>query len=171
MITRVTEANSAAAVAAMTRLEQQLFGTGAWSEQAVINELHAPYRTYMVSTTDHDDVNGYAGFFSNGEDAEIMTIGVDTAYQRQGLGRQLLNALVDEARAQGLHRMLLEVRADNAPARALYDSFGFTPMGVRKHYYQPDDVDAITMSYEIEPRIVGFTSSHANENHTGEERA
>jgi len=54
--------------------------------------------------------------------------------------------------------MLLEVRVDNVPALALYERFGFTRMGLRKRYYQPEGIDAYTMSLDLEPRVVGFSA-------------
>ncbi len=32
-------------------------------------------------------------------------------------------------------------------------------MGLRKRYYQPEGVDAYTMSLDLRPRIVGFAAS------------
>lgn len=103
-----------------------------------------------------DAIRGYAGFWYDGEDAEIMTIGVAKAHQRQGIAAGLLAALIDRAREQGARRMLLEVRVDNEPALALYRRFGFTRMGLRKRYYQPEGIDAYTMSLDLVPRTVGF---------------
>ena len=62
------------------------------------------------------------------------------------------------AREQGAKRMLLEVRVDNTPALALYERFGFAKMGLRKRYYQPEGIDAYTMSLDLKPRVVGFAA-------------
>ena len=70
----------------------------------------------------------------------------------------MLQALVDEAKRQGASRMLLEVRVDNDPALALYQRFGFERMGLRKRYYQPEGIDAYTMSLDLKPRVVGFAA-------------
>lgn len=159
MIIDITKENYEQYLPAIVTLEQELFPSGAWSEEMFRSELTAPYRSYVVNLEDDGEVSGYAGFFSNGEDAEIMTIAVAKKHQRQGLGRSLLGALFYRAQLQNLTRMLLEVRVDNEPALALYEGVGFERMGVRKHYYQPEDVDAYTMSYEFKPRVVGFTAS------------
>lgn len=45
--------------------------------------------------------------------------------RRHGLGRRLMNACADHARAMGCGKLTLEVNTDNAPARALYRSLGF----------------------------------------------
>jgi ribosomal protein S18 acetylase RimI-like enzyme len=42
-----------------------------------------------------------------------------------GLGRRLLQAVLDAAAAEGCSAVSLEVRRDNAPARGLYASLGF----------------------------------------------
>ena len=56
--------------------------------------------------------------------------------------------------------MLLEVRVDNTPALALYERFGFGQNGnCAKRYYQPEGIDAYTMSLDLEPRIVGFAAA------------
>lgn len=104
-------------------------------------------------------MRGYAGFWYDGDDAEIMTIGVGRRFQRQGIAASLMEALIARAREQGAKRMLLEVRVDNTPALALYKRFGFAKMGLRKRYYQPEGIDAYTMSLDLEPRIVGFAAA------------
>ena len=106
-------------------------------------------------------IRGYAGFWYDGEDAEIMTIGVAKAHQRQGIAAAMLACLVGKAREQGARRMLLEVRVDNEPALALYRRFGFERMGLRKRYYQPEGIDAYTMSLDLAPRVVGFQPATA----------
>ena len=95
------------AVGQIAALEKDLFGRGAWSEQSVRQEFHAPARTYLldiegdaVQTAD-PVVRGYAGYWYDGDDAEIMTIGVGRPYQRQGIAAALLETLIVSARRQG----------------------------------------------------------------------
>lgn len=117
-------------------------------------------------------IRGYAGYWYDGDDAELMTIGVAKDAQRQGIAARLLEALISRARAQGAARMLLEVRVDNEPALALYRRFGFERMGLRKRYYQPGNIDAYTMSLDLnpdEPRVVGFQSSQSISQQQGEQ--
>ena len=158
MIVNVTELDVRQARQAFAALERELFAGSAWSENAIRQELAAPARTYLMDV-DGGTIRGYAGFWYDGDDAELMTIGVGSAYQRQGIASALLQRLIDEAKRQGARRMLLEVRVDNDAALALYQHFGFTRLGLRKRYYQPEGVDAYTMSLDLQPRVVGFQSN------------
>lgn len=54
--------------------------------------------------------------------------------------------------------MLLEVRVDNDPALALYRRFGFARMGLRRRYYQPENVDAYTMSLDLHRAMTTMTT-------------
>jgi ribosomal protein S18 acetylase RimI-like enzyme len=62
-----------------------------------------------------------------------LGMGVRKEYRRKGLGRRLLEAALDKARAKGLERIELEVYASNAPAVALYQRAGFTVEGMKKN--------------------------------------
>ena len=72
-------------------------------------------------------------------EAEILTVAVNPAWQRHGVGRDLLRAhLADVVRA-GAATVFLEVDADNAAALALYARFGFVKVGERAGYYRRAD--------------------------------
>lgn len=123
-------------------LERQLFPTDSpWTEEMFWAEL--AQRHHYVVIRDGAKVVGYAGLAAvDMDEAEVRTIGVDPAHQGRGLGRQLLDDLLDAA---GGARVMLEVRTDNEPARTLYESVGFTTLGIRRHYYQPSGADAYVM--------------------------
>jgi hypothetical protein len=62
-----------------------------------------------------------------------------------------MNELIAEAGRRGANRLFLEVRADNPVAIGLYRALDFREVGVRAGYYQPDNVDALTMRLEPVP--------------------
>ncbi|TNF62735.1 MAG: ribosomal-protein-alanine N-acetyltransferase [Burkholderiales bacterium] len=68
-------------------------------------------------------------------EVHLLNITVSPEHRRQGWARFLLDALVLWSRGQGAQQLWLEVREGNAPARALYLSYGFTEVGIRKGYY------------------------------------
>jgi ribosomal protein S18 acetylase RimI-like enzyme len=55
----------------------------------------------------------------------ICNVVVEDAYRGQGIGRQLVEAAIDEALQLGAEGVLLQVHRDNAPALQLYISLGF----------------------------------------------
>jgi aminoglycoside 6'-N-acetyltransferase I len=52
----------------------------------------------------------------------IDEMGVSAAYQRRGIGTQLLNLLLDQARALGCKEAWVATEKENTPARSLYAS-------------------------------------------------
>ncbi|MBP1612417.1 MAG: ribosomal-protein-alanine N-acetyltransferase [Acidobacteria bacterium] len=76
---------------------------------------------------------------------EIQSVAVRPRARGRGLGRALVRALLERARAARAERADLEVRAGNAAAIALYASEGFVPVGRRRRYYG-DGEDALLMS-------------------------
>jgi ribosomal protein S18 acetylase RimI-like enzyme len=57
----------------------------------------------------------------------IHDIAVRPEARGKGIGRELLKAVEEDARALGCCKVTLEVRADNLRAQALYKSVGFQP--------------------------------------------
>jgi ribosomal-protein-alanine N-acetyltransferase len=87
-------------------------------------------------------------------EAEVLTLAVDPAARRRGLGRALVDAALGAARMAGAEAMFLEVAHDNAPAIGLYQAAGFTTAGTRRGYYQrgPEPAaDALVMRRELGP--------------------
>jgi len=69
------------------------------------------------------------------DEAEVLTLAVDPAAQRRGVGRALLRQGMATARERGAKAMFLEVAAGNTPAQALYAVAGFALVGRRPRYY------------------------------------
>jgi [ribosomal protein S18]-alanine N-acetyltransferase len=127
-------------------LEAQLFpGDDPWPAVAFLRELESKHIHYVAARAD-GTVVGYAGISRLGRkppyEYEIHTIGVDTEFQGHGIGRGLLDQLLAIAAGDPI---FLEVRTDNAAAIGLYESVGFTRIGVRKRYYRASGADAYTM--------------------------
>ena len=85
--------------------------------------------------------------------AHVADLGLMVAAdaRRQGVGRALLEAAVEWARASGVRKLELHVFPWNEPAIKLYERFGFEREGFRKgHYHRAGaDVDAVLMAYVI----------------------
>lgn len=128
-------------------LEKMLFtGDDPWGPEAFLDALAAGHY-YLAARVDGVLV-GYAGLAREGDEAEIHTLAVDPAYQRQGIGRALLRALLEHACGA---TVFLEVRTDNEAAIQLYRSEGFEVIGMRRGYYRPSGADAFTMRRQTQP--------------------
>ena len=76
-----------------------------------------------------------------------VTFYVDPAFHRRGVGRRLLAALIERARARKLHALIAWIEAGNEASRALVRSFGFEEVGREreagyKHGRWLDGIDA-----------------------------
>lgn len=139
----------------LVELESELFGDGAWSRWMLREELTGPARFYVgieLPVTGADDdvpdaarLVAYAGTWTDGIDSQVMTIGVASSYQGLGLGRHLLHTLLEHERGRRTQQLFLEVRVDNERAIRMYEQAGFERLGLRRGYYQPENVDALTM--------------------------
>lgn len=150
-------------------LETCIFREQAWHRQELRFELSALSRTYLV-WDGQGAILGYGGYWSGERDAELMTIGVLPEVRHRGIAGSLLARLIAEADREGLQRMSLKVRVDNTAAIELYQGFGFSQSGLCKGYYQPEDVDAWTMTRPLSSVGPGPVGSVSNNLLNGQER-
>jgi [ribosomal protein S18]-alanine N-acetyltransferase len=137
-------------IAELMPYEIEMFGTEAWSASSYRDELaDTRYRFYVVALGDDGELLGWAGIRVIDAEAEILTVGVIPSARRHGLGRDLLHALLDEARRREAREVFLEVRADNDGAQKLYETEGFSVLGRRLGYYDHGRMDAVTMRLEL----------------------
>jgi GNAT superfamily N-acetyltransferase len=62
----------------------------------------------------------------NEKEFEVAKMAVEPSYQGAGIGRRLLQAVIEEARRADAHRLYLETNHVLTPAIRLYQSLGFT---------------------------------------------
>lgn len=148
-------------------LEYDLFPEDAWSPGMFWSELAhargpAATRRYVVAETPEGRIVGYAGLAAAGGLGDVQTIGAARDQWGTGLGSRLLTDLLQHATAFECEEVLLEVRVDNPRAQKLYERFGFEPVGFRRGYYQPGNVDALVMRLSLldGPHGQGRTEIH-----------
>jgi ribosomal-protein-alanine N-acetyltransferase len=108
-----------------------------WSEAMFEGCLRAGYR--LDGAFDHGRLLGYSVAMAVLDEWHLLNLCVDPFVQRRGVGRFLLERLLDSARADRVSAVILEVRAGNHAAIALYQSAGFADIGHRKAYYPAPD--------------------------------
>jgi ribosomal-protein-alanine N-acetyltransferase len=108
---------------------------------------------------DRGEIRGYAILMPAVDEAELLNIGVAAAQQRKGLGRMILNEMLQTARAMNMKRVFLEVRPSNVAAIALYRRTGFDLIGARRGYYQDANgsEDALVMACDLMGEANGQT--------------
>ncbi len=120
-----------------------------WSEKTFASNQGERYLNYRL------DVDGTMAAFAITQvvldEATLFNIAVDPAFQRRGLGRELLEHLIRELETRDVFTLWLEVRASNVAAIALYESLGFNEATIRRNYYPTAEgrEDAIIMALPI----------------------
>ncbi|MDD4050972.1 MAG: ribosomal protein S18-alanine N-acetyltransferase [candidate division Zixibacteria bacterium] len=131
----------------VTAMEKDLF-SDPWPLSAFLDDLASDYSHPFVVQLDND-VAGYAILWIGVDEGHLTNIAVDRKYQRKSIAKQLLSYILRFAAESGLAQVILEVRPSNTPAIFLYESFGFTRLGVRKRYYRNPVEDCLVMKKEI----------------------
>lgn len=133
-------------IAQLAAIETLCFSTP-WSENAFLSELNNPLSCWIIAL-DGKTVAGYVGSQTVLGEADMMNLAVLPVYRRQGMGKRLVEALIEELRSNGVHCLTLEVRASNTPALGLYEKLGFVSVGRRPHYYTKPQEDALILRKE-----------------------
>jgi ribosomal-protein-alanine N-acetyltransferase len=129
------------------RIERVCFSTP-WSGDMFEAEIEGPVSYATVA--EHDDrVVAYATYRIILDECHLMNIAVSPEYRRDGVGRELLQYVVDHCRSRGAEYMFLEVRRSNRAAQALYAAFGFHRLGVRRGYYTDNKEDALILKLDF----------------------
>jgi len=120
-----------------------------WTEPIFKDCLKAGYSMWVLDGT--AAIVGYGVLSSAAGEAHILNLCVDPRFQGTGMGRRLLNRLIDLARWHQAERVFLEVRPTNTRAIALYHRAGFCEMGHRPNYYprRGGREDAVVMAKEL----------------------
>lgn len=124
-----------------------------WDDAAFTSLLSHPGSTAFLARVGAPPQT--AGFILGqlaADEAEILTLGVGKASQRNGIGKRLVEALARAAKRAEARRLFLEVAADNAPALGLYKGLGFAEVGRRRGYYERAGAppqDALTLALTL----------------------
>lgn len=125
-----------------------------WLEADYVRLAEEPGATILVAeleTTSPPKVLGFATFHRVIDEAELGNMAVDPDYQRQGVGKALLEEARKRLLEAGTKRVYLEVRPSNKPALGLYYSMGFGLYSLRKDYYRDPLENAYLLCLELFP--------------------
>ena len=132
-------------IPSLLSIENALFQDEAWSREVFESEfaLLGSTRTYRV-VEENNEIVAYFGLAIVDDTADITTIAVRADFQGRGIGRKLMQEILNIAAARNLRKIMLEVKPENLAAISLYQKCDFEVIGLRRNYYGPSK-DALTM--------------------------
>ena len=135
-------------IAAVSRIEK-LTHIQPWSENVLTDCYHSDYLCLVAEGNEYQkELKGYIILSQVLDEAHLLNLCVSLKYQGFGLGRELTARGIKEVVKRGARKMFLEVRRSNMRAIRLYESFGFSEIGIRTNYYQGSSLseDAVVMA-------------------------
>jgi [ribosomal protein S18]-alanine N-acetyltransferase len=120
-----------------------------WTRGNFSDSLKSEHSAWVL---EHDGkIVGYALMMMVLDEAHLLNLSIGKSYQKQGLGRYLLEHMIKIAQQLKAANMFLEVRVSNISAIALYENIGFNEMAVRRGYYpaQNGREDAVLMGLAL----------------------
>ena len=114
-----------------------------WKPSILKSELESKDSIYIVAKKD-EEIIGFAGIKIFPDDIEIMNIVTKKIERKKGIGKLLLDKIIEISRKIEKEYISLEVNEKNIIEISLYEKFGFEKIGFRKKYYNGID-NAIIM--------------------------
>lgn len=118
-----------------------------WNSSILKSELESE-NSYYITAIENGSIVGFAGILITPDCTEITNIVTKKSERKKGIGRILLEKLIEISKGLGKTQITLEVNENNSPAISLYESFQFERVGLRKKYYNKEN-DAIIMTKNI----------------------
>lgn len=115
-----------------------------WSRKSFEEALHKSDAVY-VTAKEGEKVVGYCGAYVILDEADINQVAVEPFSRKKGIGRKMLEILLQKLEKAGIYAVTLEVRKSNEAAIALYESLGFVTEGIRRNFYEKPVEDALIM--------------------------
>ena len=127
---RVLKSFDASLIAKLIKLEIDNLG-----REAAMNQWHLPviirYGKFIIAENEHGDIIGVCEMLRSwgppGQlpGAFIHSFYIEEACRHRGIGKKLLENVIEILKKDGFKSVQLTVDPDNKPALSLYGSFGF----------------------------------------------
>jgi [ribosomal protein S18]-alanine N-acetyltransferase len=116
-----------------------------WSERSLA-EAFEQHGSHFLICWQGQDIRGFISGRQALDEGEILNLAVHASWRRQGIGKALVQALLEVFQQEAVVQVFLEVRESNIAAIELYKGLGFRPMGKRKDYYRNPTEAALQLS-------------------------
>ena len=130
---------------AVAALEARCF-SNPWTREMMAAELQRSSAAHVFLLRQPDGpIAAFCSCWIVLDELHVNTIAVDEPHRRAGVGRALMEHVLEAAARLGATRATLEVRESNAAARGLYERLGFSVAAVRRNYYTQPVEDALIL--------------------------
>jgi len=119
-------------------IEQSSFALDAYPEERFEN-LYQKHPDDFIVAEKNNNVIGYIIAYENGGFLDFNSMAVNKKYRGLGIGRLLVNFMLNRFKKRGLKKASLEVRPTNKIALAFYQNLGFKIFGIIKNYYKNEE--------------------------------
>ena len=127
--------------------ETKIFGESL-GEKTLYNEImYNELSRYFIALVDNKRA-GYVGSWLTIPNAEILNLFVSLEYRGLGIGKKLMNEVINICHENKIKALTLEVNVGNKHAVKMYEDLGFIVGSIRKKYYNNKE-DALLMILEI----------------------
>ena len=131
-------------ISEVAAIEDSLFSMP-WVEVGFFSFLMREDTLFLVAE-EEGMIVGYCGVVMVLDEGDITNVAVLANRQGRGIGRQLVQALIQKTEERGVVHLHLEVRESNQRAIALYESLQFEKAGLRKNYYEAPVENGLIMN-------------------------
>jgi len=160
----IAAANQRVAITGMTEHDllevveiEESTGLSRWGWAAYYSELQGSNKDLMLvaRVVDSDQTRltprlaGYIVGRMGADELHINNVAVRDSYRRLGIGRSLLNRILEAGKRSRVPYAFLELRAGNTAALALYEECGFQVTSRRSMYYSEPVEDALVMMIQL----------------------
>ncbi len=154
LVSVLDRSNLAHYLDAMAEIEENTFGSEAWSKEAYARDIAENPHAFYTILTKENILLAYAGFWLVEKVGYINNVAVRESCRGYGLGKVLMQGLIEDCRRRGGEKMTLEVRESNERALRLYTGLGFFRMGVRPRYYTDNGEGAVILWLDLREKSV-----------------
>ena len=117
-------------------------------EKKVFLNIHQRWPEGFLLVKNENDIIGVGcGAILPNEKLRVLILALDKKFQGQGLGKHLINRMIEESKVHGVQKVTLEVRNDS-DAINFYRKLSFSSVDVLPCYYQ-DGCDGIVMERQL----------------------
>lgn len=139
-------------VAAIHQIEAESYS---YPWEVCIFERLVTENFYCLVVLQHEKVCGYCITLLGGDECHLLNFCIASCVRRHGVGRLLMQFLIQQLHHYCIKEIHLEVRESNIAAKNLYKTLGFTQVGRRQSYYPGEEKseereDAILLTLALE---------------------